>query len=140
MAGQAPHSARPVPFFHRVHLFQASGVANWVEHKRPQYDVGNAQYFPEGLARGWQLRPLVASDLLSGVSLPSGTGLLIWHRPGQEGGNLYFAMRVPYSHRKNTRSNVQRALASLVRAQPSVAELIQDLEDSTGPNEGAARS
>lgn len=103
--------------------FHDAGGHQVVETKRPNYEIGNACYFGNGIPSGWQLRPALSSD---GWVNPPKNAIILLRKIGKT--TIYRSITLPPHRRKNTPSNVKRAYLDFLRLEPGLAAFEKSLE------------
>lgn len=106
---------------HIVSFRDADGHLRFDRVPRPVYALGDALYFPRGLAERWQIRPLIQSDVPEGQTFRPGWHLLAKSYPAL--GGCYNAVKLPPDRQRNTRGNVLLALRQESRESPEFVEL-----------------
>lgn len=121
--GHGQYSAAHLPAYHSVGWRDMAGAAHMERTPRPNYDLGDVLYFPDGIPNGWMLRPALQTDVPIGRTLRPDAMLLLRKWPAVV--TFYTPVCLPFQMRKNTRFNVQRALRKVVRAEPALLEFIE---------------
>lgn len=117
--------------FYSIHGIDALGRPFIQDVVRPEHQIGDAKYFPEGLpAYRWMLRPLLTTDMIDGVTYRPGDSLLVRKLPGI--GHLRNCVRLKRQHRRNTVANVKRAYRQFCDLHPDYPEFVDQMDELSG--------
>lgn len=97
------------------------------EPPRPEHQIGDAKYFPDGLPDRWVLRPMTPDDMVDGVSFQPGTWILVRQFPNI--GRIYSFVKLPHKLRRNSASNALEAYRRFCENRPEFDGFIRKMEE-----------